>query len=536
MSFYPLRITILLVLFLFVGADAPQLNGQQTSEPALRLGGLFADNMVLQQESQAAIWGLANPGQTVTIRSSWDAKVATATAGDDGKWQTRIETPSAGGPYNVTIKTPDASQELKNVLIGEVWICSGQSNMQWKMRGFGVDHFKADVEKANHPRIRFCQIPQTIALRAQQDVPSKWSVCTPQTALEFSAVAYFFGDSLRQQLDVPIGLISTNWGGSTGEAWMNHDVIGSGFPEFDATLNGYDQLIKLHGVKHKRGRGMPKGLNHRLPSVLYNGMIHPLIPFTIKGVIWYQGESNVERPIQYRQLFPKLIESWRKEWGQGDFPFYYVQIAPYHYRNKQQPAALLREAQFQTLEVPNTGMVVTMDIGNPSNIHPKQKKPVGERLALLALANDYGRADLVCSGPQYLGHSVESDRIRLRFKHLGTGLTSRDGQPLSHFSIAGEDRIFHPAIAEIDGDTILVGSTKVTQPAAVRFGWGNSDEPNLMNMEGLPSSSFRTDDWEIQPQRKPAPTRQPDKDANSVSRTQARGRYATRSSQFDPMQ
>ncbi len=499
MLFRQLRLTFFLVLFLLVGLSSHSIFGQQSKKDSLRLAGLFADNMVLQQQSNAAIWGVAKPGQTVRIESSWNRNVVTVTTAKDGVWQTTITTPEAGGPYNIKIKTDEESKELKNVLIGEVWICSGQSNMQWKLRGFGVEHFKEDVEKANHPQIRFCQVQQTLALQPQDDVPSRWSVCTPQSALEFSAVAYFFGDKLRQELDVPIGLISSNWGGSSCEAWMNQDAIIDDFPGLATTLGRYDQLIQAHGVNHKRGKGMPKGLNQRMPSVLYNSMIRPLIPFTIRGVIWYQGESNVKQPIQYRKLFPKLIESWRSEWGLGEFPFYFVQIAPFHYRNEKLPVALLREAQFQTLKVSETGMVVTMDIGSPDNIHPKQKKPVGERLALIALANDYGQTDLVYSGPEYTGYSVESNRIRLRFKHVGGGLASRDGKPLSHFLIAGEDRVFHPARADLDGETILVSSTDVTRPISVRFGWGNSDEPNLMNKEGLPSSSFRTDQWNILP-------------------------------------
>jgi sialate O-acetylesterase len=513
--------TILFFVFLF-GSNAPLLLAQQQPEPrTLRLGCLFKDNMVLQQQSDAAIWGIAESGQLVSIETSWDNKVTKATAGEDGKWRTTIETPAAGGPYELKIKTDDHDIELTNVLIGEVWICSGQSNMQWKLRGFGVEHFKEDVEKANHPKIRFCQVDQTLALKPKDDVKASWSVCTPKTALEFSAVAYFFGDKLREKLDVPVGLISTNWGGSSGEAWMNQDAILGEFPELEQTLNGYDELIQKHGAEHSRSQKIPKGLNHKMPSVLYNGMLKPLIPFTMRGVIWYQGESNVERPTQYRKLFPKLIGNWRSEWGQGDFPFYFVQIAPYHYRNKELPAALLREAQFQTLKVPNTGMAVTMDIGNPNNIHPKQKKPVGERLALMALANDYGATDLVHSGPQYISHNIESNQIRLKFNHLGSGLASRDGQPLSHFSIAGKDKVFHPASAAIDGDSIRVSSKNVTQPVAVRYGWGNSDEPNMMNKQGLPSSSFRTDNWKIEPkqpkkdQKQKVPNKEPVKKTTS---------------------
>jgi len=226
-------------------------------------------------------------------------------------------------------------------------------------------------------------------------------------------------------------------------------------------------------------------------------MIQPLIPFSFRGVVWYQGESNVRAPIQYRTLFPALIRDWRDRWGRGDFPFYFVQIAPFAYKQEPVSAAFLREAQAMALSEPNTAMVVTLDVGNPSNIHPKQKKPVGERLALLALKNDYGQGDLVASGPLYASHTVEENAIRLRFNSIGSGLVSRDGKPLSHFTIAGADKSFLKANATIDGDTIVVSSDQVKEPVAVRFAWGSGDTPNLSNKDGLPASSFRTDDWPI---------------------------------------
>ena len=486
--------------FLLTLMPLGQLSAQEnTKASSLKLAGVFTNHMVLQQQTDAAIWGKANPNAEVQIKPSWNDQVTTTTANENGKWKTNIKTPAAGGPFEIQIASGTQTRILKDVLSGEVWICSGQSNMHWKMRGFGVKHFKEDVDKANHPNIRFCQIPKDIALQPLDDLKTRWSVCTPKTVLELSATAYFFGDKLRQELNVPIGLISTSWGGSSAEAWMNPQTLSRELPEFTKALDGYNQLIEEHGVVIPRGKQKPKRFNQRMPSVLYNKMIHPLIPFSFRGVVWYQGESNVKNPVQYRKLFPKLIESWRQEWGQGDFPFYFVQIAPFHYRMEDQPAALLREAQFQSLKVPNTGMVVTMDIGNPQNIHPKQKKPVGERLAMLALAKDYGNADLVYSGPEYVGYEIESNQIRLKFKHTGDGLATRDRKPLSHFTIAGKDKVFHPAEATIDGETILVGSPEVADPMAVRYGWGNSDEPNLMNSEGLPSSSFRTDDWKVLP-------------------------------------
>ena len=501
-----LTITLAIVLGLANLSELTNTSLAQQSEQqkeTLTVAGIFGDSMVLQQQTAAAIWGRSESKSKIEIKASWDGKTTATIADADGKWKTTIDTPAAGGPYTIDVVSGSQRKQFKNVLSGEVWICSGQSNMQWKMGGFGLEHWKEETSQTNHPQIRLCQVPQALALEPQDNISTKWAQCTPKQVTSFSAVAYFFGDILHKELDVPIGLISTNWGGSSAEAWVNPDVLKSEFPEFKQVFSRYDELIKKHGALHANNRKKPKGLNQRMPAVLHNTMIRPLVPFSCRGVIWYQGESNVKTPIQYRKLFPTLIKSWRKEWNQKELPFYYVQIAPFHYQRERLPVALLREAQFQTLSVPDTGMVVTMDIGDPTNIHPKRKKPVAERLAQLALAKTYGRTNVVYSGPEFAGHEVRKNQIQLRFKHVGGGLTSRDGKPLSHFTIAGKDRVFHPASAEVDGETLLVSSPKVTQPVSVRFAWGNADEPNLMNKEGLPSSSFRTDDWEIEPRTLP---------------------------------
>ena len=474
---------------------APAQDAKQVPE-ALQLAGMFRNHMVFQRECDAAVWGTAKPGARVVVSPSWAKESFEATADKDGKWSTKVKTPAAGGPFKVAVKSGSQTKELSDVLVGEVWICSGQSNMQWKLRGFGVDHFKEDVQKAKYPEIRFCEVPQVIALEGQDQVAAKWTVCNPRSALAFSAVGYFFGSRLHQELDVPIGLISTNWGGSSAEAWVSPEVLKKGFPEFNSQFATNEKLIEESGVLYSRPKNKPpKGLNQRNPSVLYNSMLRPLISFSFRGVVWYQGESNVKRPAQYRTLFPALIRDWRTRWGRGDFPFYFVQIAPFAYKRDPYSAAFLREAQTMALAEPNTGMVVTMDIGNPGNIHPKQKKPVGERLALLALKNDYGQKNLVASGPLYAAHTVENGTIRLTFNGIGGGLVSRDAEPLTHFTIAGSDKSFVPAKAVIDGDTIVVSSDKVKEPKAVRFAWGSGDMPNLSNKDGLPASSFRTDDW-----------------------------------------
>ena len=480
---------------------------QAPAQKALRLAGVFGDNMVIQQNADAAIWGQAKPDAEVAINASWQNEAIETTADETGHWTTTVKTPAAGNDsLTIVVESGGEKVQLKNVLAGEVWICSGQSNMQWKMSGFGADHFKEEVAQANHPNIRYCAVPQILSLEPQDELSCRWSVCSPQTVLSFSAVAYFFAEKLEQELGVPIGLVSTNWGGSTAEAWTGKNWLEKDFPEFNAFYTKYPEIIAESGASFTRRKSKPpEGINHRSPSVLYNKMIHPLIPLAFRGVIWYQGESNVSKPQQYRTLFPTLIKSWREEWGQGDFPFYFVQIAPYEYKKEPISAAFLREAQLNTLSLPNTGMAVTMDIGEVDNIHPKPKKPVGERLALIALAKNYGKDDLVYSGPSFTSFQIDKDKIRLSFDHVGGGLASRDDQPLSCFTIAGEDKVFVPAKAEVDGDSIVVSSDQVAKPVAVRFGWGSADAPNLMNREGLPPSSFRTDDWApvVKPKQRP---------------------------------
>jgi len=474
-------------------------NAKTQAKTSLKLAGIFASNMVIQRNTDAAIWGVAKPKSKVSIQTSWSKSAVETTADAQGKWMTKIKTPKAGEGYAITVKNADEVVKLTNVLSGEVWICSGQSNMQWKLRGFGVQEFKEDVDKANYPNIRLCDVPQVISLETQDDLKARWTVCNPRSVMSFSAVAYFFGSKLHQELNVPIGLISTNWGGSAIEGWISPEVLKKQLPSYEEQTKNYPKWIAKTGVLYGKSLNIksPKGLNQSSPSVLYNSMLKPLIPMSFRGVIWYQGESNVKRPKEYQTLFPAMIRDWRQRWGLGDFPFYYVQSAPFHYKNEPIGAGYLREAQTMALSEPNTGMVVTMDIGDVTNIHPKNKKPVGERLALLALARDYGKTDLVDSGPLYKGFKVEGDAIRLKFNHVGGGLIAKGSSDLTHFTIAGKDQKFVAAKAVIDGDDIIVSSDAVSKPVAVRFAWGSGDTPNLANKEGLPASSFRTDDWPI---------------------------------------
>ena len=477
--------------------EQPSAQKQQQEIPTtLAISGVFKDHMVLQRETEAVIWGTGVPGKKVSVMGTWDNKVYRVSSDKDGKWQTKMKTPKAGGPYQVHVGDGKKEITLNDVLLGDVWICGGQSNMQWKMRGFGVNHWKEDVQKAKLPMIRLCDVPQVLGLEEQDNVSASWKVCSPNSVMTFSAVGYFFGSRLHKELNVPIGLISTNWGGSSAEAWTSEEVLRKQFPEFKSAFAKYPGQLQEGGATY-RGKNKPRWLNQRSPSACYNSMIKPLLPFSCRGVIWYQGESNVKAPEQYQTLFPAMIQDWRDRWGQGDLPFYFVQIAPFHYKTNPMSAAFLREAQGMALSLPNTGMVVTMDIGDPTNIHPKVKKPVSERLALLALKHTYGKSELIASGPVYSEQKIKGKKIRLSFTEIGGGLASRDGEPLTHFTIAGSNGKFVPANAEIDGDTIVVQSPQISKPKAVRFGWGSADMPNLMNKEGLPASSFRTDNYPI---------------------------------------
>lgn len=479
----------------------------------VKLPAVFGDNMVLQRETEAPVWGWADPGEKITVKACWGASAKT-TADADGKWSVKIKTPKAAGAHELTIQGKNTIV-LKNVLLGEVWVCSGQSNMQWGMKG-SADAEK-NIAKANYPKIRLFTVQRTVADEPKDDCVGSWSVCSPETVANFSAVGYYFGKHLFDEMDVPVGLISTNWGGTLAEAWTRREILESdedlkpivdrfqaGKARLPEAIKKYEQAqktfkaraekAKAAGKKAPRRPRKPSARNQNSPSSLYNGMIAPIIPFAIKGAIWYQGESNVSRAYQYRTLFPAMITNWRTDWKQGDFPFYYVQIAPFNYGGSR-ASEELREAQTLTLSLKNTGMAVISDIGNIKNIHPKNKLDVGKRLALWALAKDYGKKGIVYSGPIYKSMKVEGDKIRLSFDYACCGLKTMDGEAVSHLTIAGADKKFVKAKGVIDGGTVVVSSEAVKNPVSVRFGWSNTDEPNLANKEGLPASCFRTDNW-----------------------------------------
>ncbi|MDR0798976.1 MAG: 9-O-acetylesterase [Dysgonamonadaceae bacterium] len=634
----------------------------------IKLSALFTDNMVLQQRAETPVWGTATPDKEVRVTASWEKKTYTVKAGTDGKWQVILRTTQAGGPHFITISDGKETITLKNVLLGEVWLCSGQSNMEMPVGGWGkVDNYKEEISHADFATIRFLQVKKTASTKLADEVQTlgEWKECSPATLSDFSATAYFFGRSINENLKVPVGLIDASWGGTVAESWVsgaslermydfrtavqkiedaevvtpetyelqlsqwNRQILAEdmGFnnkhvaewaapnyddsdwdtmvlpaiweqnelPDFDGVVwfrkmitipaawedrdltlsldqiddndiayfngkeigatDGYSiaRLYTIPAKLVKKGRAVitvrvvdtggnggingdrfniyigpkseristamslsgewryqptvnlqdfpaPQNPNEpNRPSVLFNSMIHPLVPFAIQGVIWYQGESNVGRADQYKTLFPLLIQDWRNAW-ERNFPFYYVQLANYMER-KAEPEdsqwARLREAQLQTLEVENTGMAVAIDLGEADDIHPKNKQDVGKRLSLIALENVYKpKQKVVFSGPVYQSYEVDGNKIRIRFTHTETGLKIGEGKKLEGFAIAGADRQFYWADAVVKGNDIIVTSPKVTSPVAVRYAWADNPACNLRNGAGLPASPFRTDDWE----------------------------------------
>ena len=491
----------------------------------VKLPALINDNMVLQQKMKVPIWGWAEPGEKVSVKGSWQWFGASTKAGDDGKWMVKVGTPKAGGPYEMTINGKN-SITVKNIQVGEVWVCSGQSNMQMPV-GYmgswqtGVLNYEQEVATSDYPNIRLFTVRRKVAEQPQSDCVGSWQLCGPQMVPGFSAVAYFFGRELHRELNVPIGLIHTSFGGTRIEAWTSWEVLEAepdckplldrhkqaieNYPramkEYEKKLAEWEQAAakaKAEGKKVPSRPHKPYGPgNHNSPSGLYNGMIAPLIPYSVQGAIWYQGESSAGLAYLYRKVFPAMIQNWRDDWGQGDFPFLFVQLANWRGTGPEpvdSAWAELREAQLMTLAVPNTGMAVAIDIGEPYNIHPKNKQDVGKRLALWALARTYGKR-LVYSGPIYKSMKVEDNKIILHFEHTGDGLVACGGEPLKGFAIAGANRKFVWADAKLKGDTVVVYSDKVAKPVAVRYAWADNPVCNLYNKESLPASPFRTDDW-----------------------------------------
>lgn len=454
----------------------------------IQMGPLFSDDMILQRESQVPIWGLASPNEKVTVLSSWNNKTTSTKADNNGNWNVKIETPQAGGPYQLNISTSNSVLNYSNVLIGEVWIASGQSNMQMALFGGGKEPVLGSIDmiaQSKNSSIRLFTVKLSSSETPIKQLKGQWLVSSPANSSGFSAVAYSFANYLNKVLDIPIGIINTSWGGSPAEAWTDKKTLDFNFEKSEIRNNHKDKDV------------------HHNPSGLFNAMIHPLIPFKIRGAIWYQGEANVGRANNYTKLMNNLIDGWRLNWNQGSFPFYFVQIAPNGAGGKKNKSdqAYLREAQMMTMmQTENTGMAVTMDIGSEFTVHPPEKILVGKRLAYWALVKDYGIKGISFSGPIYKSLTIKGDKIIVNFDYAQNGITSYN-EPLLGFEISGPDRVFYPANAKVIRDygsnrsKLEVSSSKVKNPVAVRYGWKNYLKGNLYNTQGLPASSFRSDNW-----------------------------------------
>ena len=461
-----------------------------SSSAQIELSNLFSDNMVLQQESHVNIWGKAKKNKELIIYTSWSGKIVRTIVKDDGSWEVKIKTPSAGGPYNIQVTCDGETKTINNVLIGEVWLASGQSNMEMTLSGNNREPVNGSLDaiaNSNNTKIRFFNVKVKVSDERIDDIEGEWLEANFKNTPNFSAVAYSFAKYLNQVLDIPFGIINSPKDGSVAEAWISPDVL-----KKIAT----DKELSYYAKQP-----------HNNPSVLFNGMINAIIPFTIKGVIWYQGEGNSGRYQNYMKLMNGLIKNWRDEWGLGDFPFYFVQLAPNGSlgQGNGTSQAFLREAQLRTmLSVENTGMAVTLDIGSTITNHPPEKLLIGKRLAYWALAKNYGFNGLPHSGPVYESIKVKNNKVYVNFKFAKNGVTSY-GKPLSGFEIAGEDKIFYSADASIDphwsagweNRSVLTLSNKnVPNPLYIRYGWKNYIEGALYNVEGLPASSFRSYDFD----------------------------------------
>ena len=456
----------LLGLFAFSLALAPALRAE------LKLPAIIGDRMVLQQKQANAIWGWDTPGMKITV--AFAGQNYSAAAGNDGRWLVKLAPlPANAAPQTLTI-IGSVKRELSDVLIGEVWLCSGQSNMELPLAATR-DGARVVARSAN-PEIRLFLVRRSLSATPQEDVKANWAACGPESAGRFSAAAYYFGRALQEKLKVPVGLIDSSVGGAAIQQW---------------TGDGASQALYRDG-KYAVGKDHLKlggGMSH-----LYNGMIAPLPPFSIRGVIWYQGESNSGDVAVYDEMMRVLVAGWRKAWGGQPFPFYFTQLAPRDYKGVGSGRPLMTEAMTKALDIPNSGMAFTCDYGRKDNTHPLDKQPVGDRLARLALHDTYGLTEVVCWGPMYRACHIAGARVKVQFAHAEGGLKSSNGKPLTFFEVAGADNVYHKAHAEIVGpDSVMVWSEAVAEPKQVRFAWHDVAMSNLANGAGLPALCFRTD-------------------------------------------
>lgn len=463
------------ILVLFAFLFAIHVNAQ------LRLPALVSSGMVLQQNDSVNLWGWAGPGSKVFVTTGWDGKKDSTITTNGATWKLKVKTPNAGGPFTITINNGRRAITLDDVLVGEVWICSGQSNMEWSYY-HGLKDIRAELPTCYNKNIRFFHIPKTTSAYPQDDVKARWEICDSISIKQFSAIGYFFGKKINQQLNIPVGLINSSWGGTPAETWLS-----------DNAVNG-DPILKEATAKLMTFRGWPS-----VPGLAYNAMIAPVTNYKIAGALWYQGESNTGTNNTYQQLMTTLIDSWRKEWKK-DFPFYLVQLAPYKYGNNN-IGALLQEAQVRLMSHPKTGTVVITDlVDNIADIHPANKHDVGLRLANWALAETYGVTGITYKSPQFKSMEVVKGKAVLTFTDAANGLMAKD-KVITGFFISGEKEQWVPAEAKIvpdaSGGKITVWSKSVPIPAHVRFGFGNTIIGNVFSKEGLPLTPFRTDTWDV---------------------------------------
>ena len=457
-----------------------------TAQNKLRLPSLVSDNMVIQQSTQINIWGWAEKKKNVEITPSWNNALQLTQSDKEGKWKTTLNTPSAGGPFTIKISSNKETISIENVMVGEVWLASGQSNMEMPIKGYASEPINGNnalILHSKNPNIRMFTVKRNSNPQPVVDCVGTWKESSPENTPDFSAVAYVFAQNINRVLDVPVGIIHSSWGGTPVEAWTQKEVIER------AVTAEEKSTFRFNSAQDKQ--------EEDAPSQLFNGMIHPLLNYKIKGVIWYQGESNRNNPKVYQKTFPLMIQNWRQLWYNKKMPFYYVQIAPYGRYSGEVNSALLRETQLKTMGLlDQVGMAVTLDIGEHQSIHPAEKIKVGERLSYWALAKDYNVEGIQFSGPVYKSHKIDGDKIMISFDYASLGLSTY-GQPLNNFEIAGTDGIYHPAKAKIlRNGTLEVFSEKVKDPKEVRYGWKNFLVGTLFNTFGLPASSFRSDNRE----------------------------------------
>ena len=452
---------LVLIILIFVCSS-------QSIFAKVALPNIFSDNMVLQRNAEVRFWGWGGPGEKITITTGWDGKSYDIQTVNDANWELTLSTPGAGGPFVIQFKGSDNEVVLQNVMIGEVWLCSGQSNMEWSANS-GLDNAESEIRNANHPNIRLFSVDKRTSDAPQNDLPGTWEVCTPESMANFSAVAYFFATRLQGEMNVPLGMIDSSWGATCAEVWAPA------------------QVFETHSeLKEAAKKIEPNQWVTTKPSSLYNAMIAPITDFRIAGALWYQGESNTANAATYEKMFGTMIGSWREKWGY-DFPFYFVQIAPYKYGSPE-VGVMVRNQQRKTLALPQTGMVVVSDICTVEDIHPRNKQDVGLRLANMALKQHYKLFDGEVYGPTFKEIQIEGKKVTVLFDH-GQGLWSKE-KKMTQFEVAGSDGQFFPAKASIKDNMVVLSAKEVRVPTKVRFAWDNTDLATLFNAAGLPASSF----------------------------------------------